>query len=333
MFSSLFRRTAVVVALTAGATSLVAAGTVGTALGAGPHSTSLAIRTAHAAVKPGGTDTVSGNLRVAGQALPGKTVTLEARLAGDTAFLPIATAVSGPAGGVALKVTPAESTRYRWAFAGDGADNASLSGVATVKVRVPQHQATRLPASLSIRAAHPVVSIAGADAISGRLLSRRTPLRHKMVVLLSRTSSSAPWAFVRVKATGGNGGVAFGVKPVADTQYRLLFQGTVNFRSARSAVVRVAIRATALSIATSAAKVPSGSSAAVSGVLTDHGTAYAGQSVQLWGKPVGGKHTFAALASTTSGVDGSVSFTVTPTRAMRYYLYFPRTADAPAARS
>ncbi|HEX4189972.1 MAG TPA: hypothetical protein VHZ06_03185, partial [Marmoricola sp.] len=77
----------------------------------------------------------------------------------------------------------------------------------------------------------------------------------------------------------------------------------------------------------------SGTTATVSGLLTDHGTAYAGQSVQLWGKPVGGRHTFAALASTTSGVDGSVSFTVTPTRAMRYYLYFPRTTGAPATRS
>ena len=72
---------------------------------------------------------------------------------------------------------------------------------------------------------------------------------------------------------------------------------------------------------------------AVSGVLVKSGVAYGGQAVQLWGRPVGSKHAFAALSSAVSGTDGSVAFTVTPARSMRYFLYFPGTSEAPAAKS
>jgi hypothetical protein len=325
MFSSLFRRTTVVAILaTAGATSFVAGSDA--AVSAGPHSTSFSIRTAHQAVKPGGADVVSGDLRVgSGQALPGKTATLEARMASDTAFLPIGTAVSGPRGGVSFKITPAETTWYRWVFTGDAADAGSHSGTATVKVRVPTHAPTRLAASLSVRVAHPVVDLAGNDTVSGRLTSHHKALRSKVVVLLSRADGATDWSFVRAKQTGRSGGIAFTVHPAASSHYRLLFQGTTNFRAARSAVVHVAIRSTSLSIAVTPTT--------VGGVLTKSGVAYAGQAVQLWGRPVHGKQKFAALSSAVTAADGSVSFTVAPVKSMRYYLLFPRTTDAPAARS
>jgi hypothetical protein len=306
----------------------------GAATSAGPHATSLSIRASHTAVKPGGSTVVSGNLRVgSGQALPGKTVTLEARLAGDTEFLPVGTDVTGPRGGVAIKVAPAESTRYRWVFAGDDADRASHSGVVLVKVRQPTHPPTRLGTSLSIRAARPMVALDGRDTITGRLVSHRKGLRGKIVVLLSRADGASSWSFAAARRTGARGGVAFTVKPAASSRYRLLFQGTAHFRKARSGVVHVATRPVALSIAVSTAHLSPGGTATVSGVLTKTGVAYAGQQVQLWGRPTGSAQKFAALASTTSGVDGSVSFDVTPARSMTYYLLFPRTADVPAARS
>lgn len=334
MISSLLRRTALVAVVVTAATSLVASGTAATAVAAGPHTTSLSIRTAHPAVKPGGSDTVVGSLRVgSGQALPGKAVTLEARMAGDTAFLPVGTDVSGPGGGVSLKVTPAETTRYRWTFAGDAADRASHSGVATIRVRVPAHAPTRLPASLSIRAAHPRVTIDGTDTISGRLLSRRFALRNKVVALLTRPDGADHWSYARAKHTGRNGGVAFVVKPSVGTRYRLVFQGTPNFRKARSAVVHVAVRSTALTIALAPAHVAPGGSAVVSGVLSNHATPYAGQDVQLWGKPLGSHQRFAALSSVVSGTDGGVAFTVSPVRSMRYFLYYPGTTGAPSKKS
>lgn len=331
MFSSLLRRTSVVAVIVMAATTLVS-GTAATS--AGPHTTSLAIRAASTAVKPGGTTTIYGSLRVgSGQALPGKTVALQARLTGDAEFLPIGSAVSGPRGGVAIKVSPAETTKYRWVFAGDAAARASRSGVVTVVVRVPENAPTRLPSSLSIRAARPVVSATGTDTISGRLLSRRTPLTKKIVVLVSRADGSSTWGFVAAKRTGRYGGVAFVVHPSVGTNYKLLFQGTPKYRRARSGVVHVAIRSTKLTSAVSSATVAPGSSAVVSGVLTKSGVAYADQAVQLWGKPAGTDQKFAALAPATTAADGTVSFTVTPVRTMRYFLFFPKTADAPAAQS
>jgi hypothetical protein len=330
VFSSLIRRTTVVAVLATAAASLVS----GVAVSAGPHTTSLSIRVAHQAVKPGGSDVVSGSLRVgSSQALPGKTVTLEARMAGDTEFLPVGTDITGPSGGVALMVTPAETTRYRWVFAGDEADRASHSGVARIKVRVPMHPANRLATSLSVRVARPVVDLAGNDTVSGRLTSRRKPLRRQIVVLLTRVDGATSWAFAGAKRTARNGGVAFGVHPSASARYRLLFQGTPSFRRARSGLVHVAIRSTALSITLSAAHVSRGGPATVGGVLTKSTAPYAGQAVQLWGKPAGSNKRFAALASAVSGPDGSVAFSVAPTRSMRYFLQFPRTGDAPAARS
>lgn len=331
MFSSLLRRTSAIAVIAMAASTLVS-GTAATS--AGPHTTSIAIRAASTAVKPGGTTTILGNLRVgSGQALPGKTLTLQARLGSDAEFLPVSTAISGPNGGVAIKVTPAETTRYRWVFAGDAAARASRSGVATVAVRVPQNAPTRLPSSLSIRAAHPVVNPRGTDTVSGRLLSRKVPLRNKIVVLVARPADSTTWGFVAAKRTGPRGGIAFVVRPSVGTYYKLLFQGTPRFRKARSAVVHVAIRSTALSSAVSAATVAPGVSAVVSGVLTKSGLGYGEQAVQLWGKPAGTDQRFAALDSATTAADGSVSFTVTPNRTMRYFLFFPRTADAPAAQS
>lgn len=331
MFTSLLRRTSTVAVLVVAATALVS-GT--TATSAGPHATSISIRAANAAVKPGGTTTILGNLRVGtGQALPGKTVTLQARLTGDDGFLPIGTAVSGPKGGLAVKVTPAETTRYRWVYAGDAATRASRSGVVTVAVRVPSGTPTRLPSTLSIRAERPVVSPTGTDTVSGRLLSRTRPLKNQIVVLLVRVDGSTTWSFVAAKRTGTYGRVAFLVRPTVGSNYKLLFQGTPKYRKARSGVVHVAIRSTKLTSAVSATTVASGGSATVSGVLTKSGAPYPDQAVQLWGKPAGTDQKFAALASASTLADGSVAFTVTPTRKMHYFLFFPKTAEAPAAQS
>lgn len=337
MFPSLLRRIALVATVATASTALVAGATTGSAgavTGAGPHSTSLSIRAAHAAVKPGGSDTVTGNLRVgSGQALPGKTLTLEARMAGDPAFLPVGTAVTGPYGGVALAVTPAETTRYRWTFAGDDADRASHSGVVSIAVRVPAHRPRRLPSSLSVRVLHPQVTVEGTDTVTGRLVSRRFALRNKVVLLLSRADGAADWSFARAQRTGAGGRVSFVVKPSVATRYRLAFQGTANFRKARSGVVHVAVRSTALTVALSTGHVAPGGAASLTGVLTNHAAAYAGQSVQLWGKPLGTNQRFAALSSTVTGADGSVAFTVSPARSMRYFLYFPGATGAPAAKS
>ncbi|MCZ4500888.1 MAG: hypothetical protein JWQ74_3443 [Marmoricola sp.] len=324
MFRTLFRRTTLVAVVAVATTSLVSGGVVAATTPATTQASTLSIRAA-SAVKPGGTATVAGALRArAGKALPGKTVTLQAKLAGDTAFVPVATSTSGTHGGVSATVTPAETTKYRWVFAGDTTTRSSHSGTATVKVRQAAHPATRLATSLSIRVARAQVSVTGTDTVSGRLVAHKKALKGKTVVLLSRAKGATSWAFAGTKRTSAKGSVAFVVRPKVARQFKLVFQGTANFKAARSGVVNVAVRSTALTISTSSTE--------VGGVLTKSGTPYAGQTVQLRARAKGATK-FTTVGSATTGADGSVGFAVAPATTTRYFLYFPKTADAPAAQS
>ncbi len=58
---------------------------------------------------------------------------------GTDEFTPVGGAVAGPHNGVREDVSPAVTTRYRWHYAGDADTRPSYSGVATVRVRTPQH--------------------------------------------------------------------------------------------------------------------------------------------------------------------------------------------------
>ena len=75
---------------------------------AGPAATSITIRALHGAVRPGGTDTITGALLVAGPGTAaGRTVTLEARPMGSDTFTPVGDAVAADRGGVRESVAPA----------------------------------------------------------------------------------------------------------------------------------------------------------------------------------------------------------------------------------
>ena len=119
--------------------------------------TTLSIRTVRAAVAPGGSTAVTGVLLIqVWAASPGHTVTLEAKPQGTDDFVPVAEAVTRDHGGVRAEVTPSTTTRYRWHYAGDDQTSPSVSGIARVRVRTPDHPATRLNTTLSIRLAHRV---------------------------------------------------------------------------------------------------------------------------------------------------------------------------------
>jgi hypothetical protein len=207
----------------------------------------------------------------------------------------------------------------------------SPSGVATV--RTPEPPQRRLPTSLSIRVATPRVRLDGTDTIIGRLRSYDVPLARKRVLLLSQTEGATKWAFEGAHRTRARGKVRFVVRPEVNTRYRLAFLGTRLFRASRSDVVRVLARPTALSIAVDPAVIDPGGSSTVSGVLTFSGEPFSGKTVWLRSKLVGSDEPFTTEAMTTSGADGSVSFTVTPAASRRYVLLLPRTTGVPAARS
>lgn len=332
MFMPLLRRVAVFTAVATASTALVA----GAAHADGQTRTSLAISVQKHAVTPGGTTSVSGWLQVdKAKSAAGKSVTLEARAAGETAFTPIAVTLTGAKGGLKVAVTPATTTKYRWDFAGDADNRASHSGVVAVKVRVPNGQhPKRLATSLSIRAKTPRVALNGTDVISGLLRSHRVTLAGKVVLLLSKEHGATKWSFEATHRTNRNGHVRFVVRPTDDTRYRLAFLGTANFRQARSGVVRVAARPNALSIAVAPRAIDPGASATVAGVLTHDGLPFSGQTVELKARAIGAKGTaFTVVDSGVTAADGSVSFSVTPTVATRYFLHLPASSGVPAARS
>lgn len=281
--------------------------------------TSLSIRTAHPAVKPGGSDRVTGDLGVHGTGSPeGRTVTLEARPAGTDGFTPVGTATARQHGGLLLTVTPDVTTRYRWHYAGDTDARPSLSGVATIRVRTPQHPPTRIRTSLSIRAVRHVVRLDGSDVVRGHLRAGRIPLGHRQVLLVSHVKGADGWTFEGDHWTRRDGGVAFKVDPGEPTAYRLVFLGTPLLRPARSGVVRVLDRPD-VTIAADPTQVTRGESTTISGTASDQGVPVSGATVQLLGRKAG-RHHLKVLDSGTTAADGSVSFTVTPEVTTAYRL-------------
>lgn len=299
--------------------------------------TSLSIRAVHQAIRPGAGDTITGDLRIAGPATPaGRTVTLEARPMGADGFTPIGTATAGDKGGLHESVTPDVTTRYRWHYDGDTDARPSTSGVATVRVRTPQHHANRIATSLSIRAARHVVRLDGADVVMGELRAGRVPLRHRSVLLVSRpVGTDQGWTFEAAHLSGRHGKVAFRVEPATDTAYQLVFLGTGLLRPSHSAIVRILTRPD-VSITADPTLIDRGDTTTISGVASDEGTPIAGATVKLLARRVGHHHV-AVLGSSITADDGSVSFAASPGVSTVYRLHLiastgVRGALSPAAR-
>jgi hypothetical protein len=326
------RRTAAPVAVLAATAAGLAVAPVFQADAATRAATSLSIRTAHPAVRPGGTDAVIGHLGIAGDLSPsGRAVTLEARPMGADSFTPIGTATAGDRGGLRESVVPDVTTRYRWHYAGDTDTRPSVSGIATIRVRTPHHPAHRIATSLSIRAAHRVVMPNGIDVIAGRLRARRVPLAHRVVILVSRTADSDSWAFEGAHRTRRLGAVAFRVSPDENTAYRLAFLGSGLLQPSRSAVVRIGTRP-GLTIAADPTHILRGESTTVSGVATDEGTAIAGATVKLLARKAG-THRVHVVDSGTTAADGSIAFIESPKVTTGYRLRLVHATGVRAALS
>jgi hypothetical protein len=305
------RRTAAPVAVLAATAAGLAVTPVLQADAATRAATSLSIRAVHPAVRPGGTDAVTGHLGIAGDlAAAGRTVTLEARPMGADSFTPIRTATAGDRGGLRESVMPDVTTRYRWHYAGDTDTRPSVSGVATIRVRTPHHPARRIATTLSIRAAHRVVNTHGTDVISGRLRARRVPLAHRLVILVSRTADDDSWAFEGAHRTRRLGAVHFRVSPDEHTAYRLAFLGSGLLRPSRSAVVRIGARPD-LTIAADPTRIDRGETTTISGLASDEESPIAGATVKLLARKAGA-HRLHAIDSGTTAADGTISFTASP---------------------
>jgi hypothetical protein len=320
------------VAVVATAAGLAATPVLHADAATGRAATSVSIRAVKDAIRPGGTDRVTGALVVKGAATPtGRTVTLEARPMGTDLFTPIGTATARDHGGLGLKVMPDVTTAYRWQYAGDADTRPSHSGVVRVRVRTPHHPAHRIPTNLSIRAVHRLVGLNGADVVRGHLRAGRVPLPHRRVVLVSRTADADGWTFEGVHRTHRHGVVAFRVEPSTDTAYRLVFLGTPLLQPARSGLVRVRTRPD-VTLTADPRRIDQGASTTLSGTATDAGAPVAGATVKLLARRAGTHHVH-MVGTATTAADGTVSFTDSPRRTTYYRLRLVHADGTPGAVS
>jgi hypothetical protein len=331
MTTALLRRVATGVAVAA--TLAVPALTAAPAHADVRTETTLSIRTVRSAVAPGGSTDVTGVLLVKGLGGgPGRTVALEAQPLGTEEFVPVAEAVTGDHGGVRVTVKPETTTRYRWHYAGDDTTRPSVSGIARIAVRTPDHPATRLNTTLTIRAGERVIAPGGHALVRGRLAVRRVPVRHRWVVLLSRTPDADGWAFGDVQLTNAFGRVAFAVAPDDRTAYRLVFLGTPRLQPVRSAIVHLAVRPT-VTIAADPTVVDPGGTTTVSGTVATTTGPVAGATVELLARRVGSREELEVVGTGTTATDGTVAITATPRRSQFYRLRVLRSEDVPRAVS
>ena len=282
----------------------------------GRAATSLSIRTVHAAVRPGASDTVTGTLGVAGPlTAAGRTVTLEARPLGTDGFTPgrrrgrrrPRRAARGrharrdhplPLALRRRHRRPAELQRRRhrprpYAAAPGPADR----HLALDPRRPPPGRASTAPTSSAV-ACGPVASRCA----------------HRLVILVSRTADATGWTFEGAHRTRRLGAVAFRVKPDEDTAYRLVFLGYAApaARAQRRRPGRHPPRPSPSPPTRPGST--SGGTTTVSGVASDDGTPIAGATVKLLAAQ--GRHSPRSTRSPPARPPATArsAFTDTPTR-------------------
>jgi hypothetical protein len=179
----------------------------------------------------------------------------------------------------------------------------------------------KAPTTLSLKEQHAIIKEGQTDLLTGTLLSGTKVVKGRTVTL-DRLVAGKP-VFVDAKITGGDGHVFFTVKPGSTTHFQLVFAGGPIYRGSKSDVATVVVvparASTELSIVASKTKIQPGGSATISGTLTSHKVALAGQFVWLY-QVVGGK-LVNPNGHVTGGL-GRVFFTVKPTATTRYELVF-----------
>ena len=194
----------------------------------------------------------------------------------------------------------------------------SAAGAAT-------HHTRKLPTSLSIRLVKHTKD--GFDVIRGQLRSHHVPLRHKTVLLESRTATTT-FSVVDSARTGAHGVAAFRVSlPAETTKYKLVFAPHPNFRASHSGVVtiRVATPPPPVALRTSLSirlvKHPKKGFDVIRGQLRSHHTGLPGETVLLESRTAGTK--FAVIDTGTTGSHGVVAFKeATPAVTTKYKLVF-----------
>lgn len=186
----------------------------------------VAISATPAVVDPGATATVSGVVTTSGAAVPDATVRLVARtLRKGASWHQVQTGTSAGDGSVSFSVAPERSTAYRLRVVHTAGVRPGTSASAKVLVRAKS--------SLSIRGR------AGAQGyvVEGQLRGGGTAKPGRTVTLQSMAPGTTDWTAVATATTNGRGHVQFVQPLVADTQYRLAYDGEERFLPSTSGTV------------------------------------------------------------------------------------------------
>jgi hypothetical protein len=213
----------------------------------------------------------------------------------------------------------------------------ALAGVAVTgsAVGAATHHSRKLPTSLSIRLVKHTRD--GFDVIRGQLRSHRVPLRHKTVLLESRTATTT-FTVVDSARTGAHGVAAFKVTlPAETTKYKLVFAPHPNFRASHSGVVTIRVASTPppalrTSLSIRLVKHPKLGFDVISGQLRSHHVGLDGKTVLLESRTASTK--FAVIDTGTTGLHGVVRFKeATPAETTRYKLVFEAVPGFKASHS
>jgi hypothetical protein len=311
MSARLARRTAAI--SIAGLTALGSISLAEATASAHPHAkqhTTLSIRVARGAINPGGGDIVRGDLQARGHHNAGRRIVLRAHPQGATSWTDLQRHRTARHGQVAFQVSPDVTTRYQLVFRGNKRQQASHSGVVTVRVL----DTTSLVVSTASKSIDPGQT----DTVNGALSLDGSPLAGQTIRLLGATRHHK-LALMGTQVTDTSGDVSFSVTPPSTSRYQLVFRGTADNHGARSAVTVIRVRQqSSLSIR---ARAHNGNEI-ISGVLRGGSHALRHHKVTLQSRP-SGTTTWQNVATHRTGRRGFINFTIAaPTQSTDYQLVF-----------
>jgi hypothetical protein len=271
----------------------------------------LSIRAEHSAINPGGGDVIRGDLQAARHHDAGRRITLRARPTGST-WSAVKRHRTGARGLVSFQVAPTVTTRYQLFFAGNRHQQASHSGVVTVRVL----DTTSLTISVGSGSIDPGQS----DTVNGVLSLDGTPLVGDTVGLRSATRHHRLHA-AGSAVTGADGSVSFSVTPASTSHYVLVFRKTTQNAGARSAEATIRVRLpSSLSIR---ARTGQHGRELISGELRGGGHGLVHRKITLQDR-ASGTTAWTTVKSKFTRHAGNISFSVpAPSASEDYQLVFP----------
>jgi hypothetical protein len=196
------------------------------------------------------------------------------------------------------------------------------------------------PSSLSIVAAKSTITVGQWDTIGGTLVSGKTPLPGRTIVLDVWSSKTKKWYGVEEKLTGKYGKVDFAVRPAWTTAYELVFKGGSEHVATHSGYVWVVVKpkpvvkaGTTLSIAESKLAIKAGGTDIITGGLTLTADGKALPYRFVWLAWVGSKGVTHPEYALKTGKYGKVEFKVHPGKTTKYELLYGGTSVLHSAHS